>query len=354
MTECGRLRHEDGGLEGGDRRRRGLVLTILDNGGAAGTAHMERSIASAIWRWVFGDLKRPKPEWPNADVANGLNAAFQFANESAQWIIDWYDAKNKRKKFWSFVWRGAAIVTSALGILLPVVPVEKSDELTRLSQYGYFAALLAIAFLTVDRSFGFTSSWVRTVTASRAVETALFRFRADWLKLSVEPPASHRDLVQCLHDFVMTVRTIVDEEAKAWATETLANFSQLERVIGTNVDEARKRYESLAESARAGALRVTVTNPAKTGAWVYNFSVNGSQRKSGWPTPSCGIANVSPGLVEIDVAADTSDGSASRRGSTVVRVPNGEVVNVEIELNSQPSSELTGTAAGNESTGLSH
>lgn len=152
-----------------------------------------------------------------------------------------------------------------------------------------------------------------------------------WLKLRAEPRASDRELAQSLQDFLNKVRSIVDEEARTWATETLANFSQLERVIGANAEEARRRYETLAESLRAGALQVGVKNPP-SGAWRYTFSVNGSPRKVNWPSPSCGVVNVVPGFAEVEVQAKATDGKVAWQGSTAVHVPSGELATVEVEL----------------------
>ena len=46
-----------------------------------------------------------------------------------------------------------------------------------------------------------------------------------------------------MQDFLLKVRSLVDQEAETWSTETLANFNQLDRMVATGADEARKRYE---------------------------------------------------------------------------------------------------------------
>jgi hypothetical protein len=254
------------------------------------------------------------------------------AESEVKRLIKWYGSKNKWKKRCSFFYRGATILSSTLGLLIPVLaPLIPTESRTNAYHWGYVFALLAVFFITIDRQFNLTSSWVRTLKASRQLETALVEFRANWLKLAVtKPPPSDEVFAQCIKDFVLKARGVVDQEADTWATETMASFSQLEKAMATGAEEARKRYEAAVEAMRAGAIEITLTNPPR-GEWWCSISLNGQIRKQNWRAPVCGIVDVLPANVEVLVEAETASGE-KLIGSKAVAVASGPPTAAAVEL----------------------
>jgi hypothetical protein len=259
-----------------------------------------------------------------------------FAEKHVEALIEWYKPKNKRKKHYSMFYRGATIVLSTLGLLIPVVaPLISEEWRTNAYHWGYVFALLAVFFIAVDRQFNFTSTWVRTLRAERQLETVLAEFRANWVKLAVtKPPPSEETFVQCGKDFVLKAQGVVGQETDTWAAETLASFSQLEKAVTTGAEEARKRYEAAVESMRAGALEITLTNPPQ-GGWWCSISLNGQIRKQNWRAPVCGIVDVPSGNVEVLVEAETMSGEKFI-GSKAVAVASGPPSAVAMELQPIP------------------
>ena len=244
----------------------------------------------------------------------------KYADDLGLWTIEWYNCKNRRKKFWSFLWRAATIVSSTVGVLIPVMAPGP-----KYLKFGYFFALVAVFFLAIDRNFGFTSSWVRTVKASRAVETALTEFRTNTTKLAASNPAPlTRDWAQCVQDFLLKVRSLVDQEAETWSTETLANFNQLDRMVATGADEARKRYEQALDSLRAGGIELTIENPPQT-PWTCSISVRGEIRKQNWSNPVCGLTEILPGPAEVRVDAKDTEGTTWEASRAVI-IPSGAIL----------------------------
>jgi hypothetical protein len=260
---------------------------------------------------------------------------FEFqksADHEVRKLVHWYDRKNKHKKFWSIVYRALTITSSTIGVLIPVLaPVFPNRWRENAYHYGYFSAVLAVFFIAIDRQFGFTSSWVRTIKAHRQLETVRADFRTNWSKLSFTVPRpSDEVFAQCVRDFVMQARGVVDKEADTWATETLANFNQLEKTVATEAEEARKRYEDAVVALRTGAIQLTLKNPPAV-SWSCAISLNGQVRKRNWSAPTCGIADVGPGNVELLVEAQT-DNDERWTGSVVISVASGPPTPVLVEL----------------------
>jgi hypothetical protein len=265
-------------------------------------------------------------------VTESLSDLHKSADDKVRDLIQWYDVKNKRKKFWSVVYRALTIASSTIGILIPVLaPVLPVNWRDNAYHYGYFSTVLAVFFIAVDRQFGFTSSWVRTIKASRQLETVRADFRTNWSKLAFSVPRPADEVfAQCIKDFVMQARAVVDKEADTWATETLANFNQLEKTVASGAEEARKRYEDAVVALRAGAIQLTLKNPPSVG-WSCSISVNGQIRKQNWSAPTCGIADVVPGNIELLVEAQTVN-DERWIGSVVTAVASGPPTAVFVEL----------------------
>jgi len=247
-------------------------------------------------------------------------------------LISTYAGKNKRKKRWSMLYRVLAIIFSTLSVLIPVLSQALPGAWEQpLIRWGYVCAVLAVFYLTIDRQFNFTSSWVRTLRAERRLETILAAFRSNWTQLALtEPSVADTMFAQCARDALLEARAVVEGETETWATETLANFNQLEKAVAAGAEESRKRYESAIERLQAGAMQITLKNPPQ-GPWRCKIFINGSLRKQDWSAPTCGIPDVAPGNVELLVELETN----SREkwiASQAVPVVSGPPTTVPVEL----------------------
>jgi len=303
------------------------------------------------------DIQAPEwqpPAWNAESTAVSLDALRLFAEKNAQAAIDWYYRNKSAKAMGSRFLRAFTIVATSLGGLIPIAvttglfdrpgatAVEMQLHHAHINQIGYVCIGLAALAVAFDRFFGISTAWMRYIATAMSLETALVQFRIDWAKLTsslgerMPSGAELEILIKKISDFILTVRTLVENETKQWVSEFQTNLSDLEKETKTALEAARssaktdeKEVESLRDALRPGAIELTVENVTDTDAG-YTAELDGKIAKSDVTTKVCGIRGVAPGLHEIEVKA--SMGGAVARALQVISVSANEIVKVSLVL----------------------
>ena len=207
-------------------------------------------------------------KWDTAtEIQNSIVKLYQYAEATANDAIDWYDRKKHYKSLLSQLLRVMAIALTAVGGLTPIisalgwssVQVPQASLNLNVGQLGYLFLGLAAACVGFDRFFGFSSGWMRFISTKMTLERMLSEFRMDWAmmvaKLGNKSPTTDQVqlMIQRIKEFVVSINSNVEQETLAWISEFKTNLAEIEKTAATK-----------GESARPGAIDITVTNGMDT------------------------------------------------------------------------------------------
>ncbi len=91
--------------------------------------------------------------------------------------------------------------------------------------------------LSINGEFGVSSGWIRYVTTTFAITSALDRFQLDWAQsfawLSGRTPESDELtlLLEQISQFTNRVNQLVENVSRAWGIQFQENLSEFERVV---------------------------------------------------------------------------------------------------------------------------
>jgi hypothetical protein len=173
----------------------------------------------------------PSPEeWrePEAVLRRMYDAAEGYAIEAAEWYLH----DRVRKKTFSRLLRGLAVVFGAAGGLQPLITVAMSGKS---SGWGYVCLALAGACVAVDHFLGLSSRWLRDMVTAQRIQRRLQRFQIDWTALNAQAAAAQPEepvdvpaYLDLLRGFVLDVSDITINETSEWVSEFQAGIAQLQ------------------------------------------------------------------------------------------------------------------------------
>lgn len=205
-------------------------------------------------------------------TAQSLNVPYDYADELATSVIDWYLQHRRAKKIQSVGLRYASYVFAIIGVAVPLVKIFNEASLEHI--FGRFAGdvsniaveaalvLLAIAggLHAVDRLIGASSAWMRYISTAIGLQNELLRFRFEWNKIAGEkhftiPPASsgaggastgqnpppevagaltlQGAKFKLIYDFCMNVIDVVRVETGIWSTEVAEALDKFEKTLSS-------------------------------------------------------------------------------------------------------------------------
>lgn len=262
----------------------------------------------------------------DGEIEASIHLLYQYAEQRADESIRWYLRSKGSKALASRGLRLATIGLTTLGGLAPVIAglgwLSGANE-QWLGQLGYLFLGLAAACIGVDKFFGFSSAWMRYITAALVLERSLSEFRLEWAmlraKLAGRPPTSDQVqlMIQRIRDFVLQVDGEVEKETQEWIAEFQKNLAEIERTAKTQV-----------EAARPGAIDVTVTNGmvATNGFTIaLDGMVLGTVRGTRYQ-----VGYVPPGPHKVAVSGNVAGESLD--ASELVNVPSGAIAKVTLAL----------------------
>lgn len=170
---------------------------------------------------------------------DGLTSCRNIAETLYRWIesstiatLEWYMSEKKSKASWSRSLRVLAVIFATAGGVLPLISVGTNQ--TRYAFWGYPLLAAAAGCVAIDRAFGFSSSWMRYLTAATALQKLLLRHQLRWAEMRMDygnadiSAAQFKDALDELRDFADSVADVVVGETQNWVNEFRGHFSQLE------------------------------------------------------------------------------------------------------------------------------
>src|SRR2546421_6045982 len=109
--------------------------------------------------------------------AEGVETAYKQALRRASEAVVWYQRAKDRKKRPAIALRFLAIVVGGLGTITPIVVSMLSDPWGRrlLPSASMFAAI-AVGCVALDKLFGFSSGWMRYISAMLELQEKIESF----------------------------------------------------------------------------------------------------------------------------------------------------------------------------------
>jgi hypothetical protein len=264
--------------------------------------------------------------WADSVAARAsFQLLYAYAESAANDSISWYLAGKRAKSVMARGLRFAAIVLTTVGGIVPLMLGARiwigrtSDSLpVDYAHFGYVFLAAAAGCVALDRFFGYSSAWIRYVTAALTLQRLLAEFQVDWALLYANLPGEEVPLVQResmlrrLQVFVLRLREEVEKETAEWAAEYRSNLTELEKSARTQLEAWRPAVINLSVPNVARLKEVTVLLDDR----VYQTIT----------TTTCQIAPVYPGQHTVTVTAK-SDGSVAT-ASTAIAVSSGQAVSV--------------------------
>jgi len=194
--------------------------------------------------------------WSTNDALKSADAIGAFAEKQANEAITWYYRSKRPKQLGSQSMRFCAIVLASIGGLIPVVvTLPHVNPAWMLEKWGYVALGLAAACLGLDKFFGFSTGWVRYISAAQDIQKQLYSFQIDWARAKSKlcgntPSNSEIDgFLVLARDFSNSVMSEVEQETQQWIVEFQSSLAELQKTTSTQLD-----------AARPGSLTVNVGN----------------------------------------------------------------------------------------------
>lgn len=267
--------------------------------------------------------------WDEEHCEEALNALYNHVAGDAKSAIDWYQKARKPKKYGGLFIRGSAVVLVAAAGILPMVaellvPDGREGPIWLEPLFASIAVGAAAALVAFDKFFGFSSAWMRFMTAELDLRTALEEFEIDWYTLRAtlrgQKPTAEQSVTQIARckEFTAKINAIVADETKAWMTEFKSSLEQVDQAVKAAEIAARTRADAAAAAAKTeadarkpGAINLEIGNIADIKTWKLWVD---DKEKGEYTGATAAIAPLSPGQHTIRVFAviDGKDRAAAK------------------------------------------
>ncbi|AXK34843.1 SLATT domain-containing protein [Streptomyces armeniacus] len=187
----------------------------------------------------------PPGDWE--EPAERLDELYQWVEQGALGVVDWYLADRRWKRRAARTLRCGTAAGLTAGAALPLL--ELTDAFgADLAPWGFVALLGAAACAGCDRWFGLTSGWMRSVATAQAVQRRLETFQYDWATESIrevlgptEGTASEaaERCLGVLRRFAEDVTELVRAETADWIVEFRTSPTALRAQSGGSTGGSR-------------------------------------------------------------------------------------------------------------------
>lgn len=258
---------------------------------------------------------------------NTITSTYEEILVKAKGASTWYVKNQKWMKRLSKLIRLFSIILFGLGGLIPMVNsllLENQSDL-KIVNLGYIAIAIAGTLLLVDKFFGFSSGWIRFITANMEIDRMIVEFEMRWKietfgkdleKISEE---DGKVLLTLLMDFIFQINEVMKQETNSWVSEFQSNLAELQKSISNK-----------AESAMPGNVKVSITN-------TKNFSnlkirLDNNLGIADFISPIHLFREVKPGYHLITVTGESIDTGESIKVTEVAHVEAGKLAEVTVDL----------------------
>jgi hypothetical protein len=173
-------------------------------------------------------------QWQDSEAA--LTQLYRYAESRAIDAADWYLQDKRGKRIWSRGLRLLVILLVTAGGLQPLLDAAAPGPSR--TAWGYVLLALAAACIGLDRFFGISSGWMRSMTTAQALERRLEQLQYDWAAECARSASRTVDpkLVQTrlalLRVFSDDLAALMQQETAEWVVEFQSNLLRLETSHG--------------------------------------------------------------------------------------------------------------------------
>lgn len=177
-------------------------------------------------------------DWSTEHRAESIASVFSHTTSLCAAAEEWYAAKRPAKRLWGRALRVASLLLALVAAVLPVISEITSTGGKPAVAPGWAAVALAgaAACVGLDRYFGFSSGWMRFMTAGQQLARQRQAFEYAWNELLViaESPPTEEEAARFLElarGSVTMVQDIIDAETSSWASEFSGALADSERSL---------------------------------------------------------------------------------------------------------------------------
>jgi hypothetical protein len=184
--------------------------------------------------------------WEKADLDKNIlilnNYALNYAKEKKKY----YEKGSPIKRAWAKALRAIAIVSAALGGLLPVLSQLFTNDKFRLEPaWATVAITIAVTSIGLDRFFGFSSAWMRFVSAQLKIDSKIEQFKFSlenerFLLQGAElTPDKTKSIIAIIGSFINEISQIVQDETNTWMTEFQNVIQKFNEEMNAKLDNSK-------------------------------------------------------------------------------------------------------------------
>ena len=175
--------------------------------------------------------------WEPGEAQSSLHVIFHHASKNAAGAIDWYRKKKRSKQLGAICLRVLAIIAVTIAGIIPIWAQIFMDDDTHAIAPAWASVVLVIAaaLVLLDRFFGFSSAWMRYISAELQLSQILKEFRMDWEVERAswegrEPDGDQVKVMLCkARTFITQVDEIVREETGEWIRQFQNILKQIDK-----------------------------------------------------------------------------------------------------------------------------
>jgi conflict system pore-forming effector with SLATT domain len=203
-------------------------------------------------------------QWQDTEAA--LTQLYRYAEGRAIDAADWYLLDKRGKRIWSRGLRLLAILLVTVGALQPLLDAAAPGQ--GRTAWGYVLLAVAAACIGLDRFFGLSSGWMRSMTTAQALQRRLEQLQYEWAAECARGASRTVDgkLVQnrlaLLRAFSDDVAALMQQETAEWVLQFQSNLLQLESSAGRSWSATRPRPPTGARDADGSRTPATDQGPA--------------------------------------------------------------------------------------------
>jgi hypothetical protein len=253
-----------------------------------------------------------------------LQATYEAVIKEAREQANWYSKKKGPISTTSRWIRQFAIILVSLGGIFPLVGAATEQDIygINVTNWGYIAIALAGTLVLVDRFFGYSSAWIRYITAELEIRKQIKEFEMKWkmetcdLDLVTVDCLKGRELMKILIDFSSLIDELVKQETNSWATEFQSNIAELQKTINSKL-----------ESTSPGSIKVSITNSSTSSQLKLKLDNLNTLEIIGNVAL---MRSVSPGPHLVTLTGKNAAGNVE--AAEVVNVESAKLASIEIKL----------------------
>jgi hypothetical protein len=172
--------------------------------------------------------------WDPSDVAESLQRLGQLAESNAIAVQQWYLTEKVSKARWSKALRLAAASLALGGTLIPLIALAGVSEVS--ASWGYVLLAAGAGCIAIDRVFGFSSSWLRYMTAAMRLSRIIREFQYSSLTRTAPVRAGSESVlteegIGRVLTFNRAVAEVVEDETAEWVAEFTSALTALETAV---------------------------------------------------------------------------------------------------------------------------